>query len=190
MNISRTSTKKTAYLAVAIAVNTLLGSIITFSGIPFLFLDSIGTIFISSHFKLKYGIFTAIGTHFLLSVIHGPLALPFMLVSISIAIVSHFFKSFLHSYKKALVAGILIALIGSFFSTPVRIILYGGFKGLQTSASDLLFVLLNRSGYTYFFSVYASTFIDMIGDKILSCLLISYLTRLTSFKKYMRKIKW
>ncbi|MGY3703927.1 hypothetical protein [Vagococcus martis] len=187
---SRKSSKKMAYLATAIATNTLLGSIITFSGVPFLFLDSIGTIFISSHFKLKYGLLTAIGTHFLLSVIHGPLALPFMLVSLSIAVVSHFFKSFMHSYKKAILAGIIIALIGAFFSTPVRIVLYGGFKGIQKSASDLVFILLNHSGYTYMASVYFSTFVDMVGDKIISCLLIAYLTNLAPFKKYLRKLKW
>ncbi len=141
---SRKSSKKVAYLATAIATNILLGSINTFSGVPFLFLDSIGTIFISSHFKLKYGLLTAIGTHFLLSVIHGPLTLPFMLVGLSIAVVSHFFKSFMHSYKKAILAGIIIALIGAFFSVPVRIVLYSGFKGIQKSASDLVFILLNH----------------------------------------------
>ncbi|MGX6971204.1 hypothetical protein [Vagococcus bubulae] len=187
---TKRSTKKLAYLAVAIATNTLLGSIITFSGVPFLFLDSIGTIFISSHFKLKYGLLTAVGTHFLLSVIHGPLALPFMLVSLSIAVVSHFFKSFMHSYKKAILAGIFIAVVGALFSTPVRIILYGGFKGVQKSVSDLFFILLNHSGFTYFTSVYFSTFIDLVGDKVISCLLITYLTNLAPFKKYLRKLKW
>jgi len=187
---SKSSAKNMAYLATAIATNTILGSIITFSGIPFLFLDSIGTIFISSHFKLKYGLLTAIGTHCLLSVIHGPLALPFMIVSLSIALISHFLKAFIHSYKSAIIAGIVIALIGSFFSTPIRIILYGGFKGLQRSASDFFLIFLNRSGYTYFASVYFSTFIDLVGDKIISCLLIVYLSNLTPFKKYLKRLKW
>lgn len=190
MITTKTSAKNVAYLATAIATNTILGSIITFSGIPFLFLDSIGTIFVSSHFKLKYGLLTAVGTHLLLSVIHGPLALPFMLVSLSIALISHFFKSFIHSYKTAILTGVVIALVGAFFSTPVRIILYGGFKGLQRSASDFFLIFLNHSGYTYFASVYFSTFIDLVGDKILSCLLIVYLSNLSSFKKHLRKLKW
>lgn len=187
---TRRSTKQIAYLTIAIAANTVLGSIITFSGVPFLFLDSIGTIFISSHFKLKYGLLTAVSTHCLLSVIHGPLALPFMLVSLSIAIVSHFFKSFIHSYKKAILAGIIIAVVGALFSTPIRILLYGGFKGMQKSVSDLFFIMFNHSGFTYFSSVYFSTFIDLVGDKVISCLLITYLINLAPLKKYIRKINW
>jgi len=189
MSYSSFSAKKTAYLATAIATNTLLGSIITFSGIPFLFLDSIGTIFISTHFKYKYGIFTAIGTHFLLSVIHGPLALPFMVVSLAIATISHFFKPWMSSYKKSILVGICVALVGSLFSTPVRIILYGGFKGLQYSASDFLLIFMNRSGYAYIASVYFSTFVDMVGDKIISCLLIVYLSNIKPIKQAIHMLK-
>ncbi|WP_242703706.1 hypothetical protein [Candidatus Enterococcus moelleringii] len=161
--------------AMAVCLNVILGSIVTFTHIPFLFLDALGTIFISVNFKMRYGILTGLCTNLLLGVIHGPLALPFGLVSVVIAITANLCAKNGFTYYQAIITGVLLVLIGSLASAPIRLLLYGGFGGLQKSVTDLLVFSLRASGKKMITAAYWGAVTDGIFDKIISCLLISWI---------------
>ncbi|KAF1298434.1 hypothetical protein BAU15_11795 [Enterococcus sp. JM4C] len=172
--------------AMAVCINVILGSIITLTHIPFLFLDSLGTIFISANFKMRYGVITGLCTNLLLAVIHGPLALPFALVSITIAIVTNLCARKNFTYSKAVLTGILLVLIGSLVSAPIRVILYGGFGGLHKSVSDILVFSIQATGRQAITAAYFGAVTDGIIDKIISCLAIVWLSNLPQIKRLLR----
>lgn len=172
--------------AFSICINTILGSIITYSHIPLLYLDSIGTIFISVNFDLKYGILTGLGTNIFLTLIHGPLALPFGLVNITIAIITHVCSKKGFNYRQAILTGIIITLVSSFVSATIRIILYSGFSN---SITDYLILSLRISGMKIFFSAYIGAVVDSILDKILICLFVCWISNLSVIHNYILKTK-
>lgn len=173
--------------AMAVCVNVILGSFITFTHIPFLYLDALGTIFIAVNFQMKYGILTGLCTNLLLAVIHGPLAIPFSLVSITTAIVAHLCAKKGFGYKKAILTGILLALIGAVVSAPIRLVLYGGFGGYTRSVTDLVVFSIQASGFKTLVAAYCGAAIDSLLDKIISCLLISWLIHLPRFSNLFQK---
>lgn len=65
-----------AFCAIAVCLNIALGTFISYVRIPFLFLDSIGTIFVAVNFNMKYAVLTGLCTNLLLSIFSGPLFLP------------------------------------------------------------------------------------------------------------------
>ena len=79
MNKEKSQLQVLVFCALAIGVNVVLGSVVTYTHMPLLFLDTIGTIFVAVNFPLRYGLLTGLGTNVVLAVIHGPLALPFWL---------------------------------------------------------------------------------------------------------------
>ncbi|MGX6978664.1 hypothetical protein ACWN8V_05325 [Vagococcus elongatus] len=186
MSEKQTSLKIFISCAMSACINVVLGSIITFANLPFLYLDSLGTIFISTNFKMRYGIFTAICTHLLLAAIHGPLALPFILVSIIIAIITNLCSKNGLNYRKAFFTGILLAFIGSLASAPIRVILYGGFKGLSNSITDIVVFSLKASGLKILIAAYWGAVTDGIIDKIISCSLVVWLIRLPQLQKRLK----
>ncbi|KAF1298448.1 hypothetical protein BAU15_11880 [Enterococcus sp. JM4C] len=172
--------------AMAVCINVILGSIITLTHIPFLFLDSLGTIFIAANFKMRYGVITGLCTNLLLALIHGPLALPFGLVSLTIAIVTTLCTRKKFTYGTAIVTGILLVVIGSLVSAPIRVILYGGFGGLHKSVSDVLVFSIQATGRKAITAAYFGAVTDGILDKIISCLLVVWLSNLPQIKRLLR----
>ena len=79
MNKEKNQLQILIFCALAIGMNVILGSVVTYTHVPLLFLDAIGTIFVAVNFPLRYGLLTGLGTNVVLAVIHGPLALPFWL---------------------------------------------------------------------------------------------------------------
>ncbi len=177
------------FCAIGVCINVVLGSIITVTNIPFLFLDAIGTIFIAVNFRMRDGILTGVCTNLLLGVIHGPLALPFGLVSITIAIVANLCARKSFSYKKAFITGILLVLIGSLASAPIRVILYGGFGGLSKSISDILVFSLQVSGRRAIVAAYWGAVTDGIVDKIISCFIVVWLSNLPQIQPFLQSFR-
>lgn len=177
------------FCAIGVCINVVLGSIITVTNIPFLFLDAIGTIFIAVNFRMRDGILTGVCTNLLLGVIHGPLALPFGLVSITIAIVANLCARKSFSYKKAFITGILLVLVGSLASAPIRVILYGGFGGLSKSISDILVFSLQASGRRAIVAAYWRAVTDGIVDKIISCFIVVWLSNLPQIQPFLQSFR-
>ncbi|MDT2602449.1 hypothetical protein P7D85_22025 [Enterococcus hulanensis] len=177
------------FCAIGVCINVVLGSIITVTNIPFLFLDAIGTIFIAVNFRMRDGIHTGVCTNLLLGVIHGPLALPFGFVSITIAIVANLCARKSFSYKKAFITGILLVLVGSLVSAPIRVILYGGFGGLSKSVSDILVFSLQASGRRAIVAAYWGAVTDGIVDKIISCFIVVWLSNLPQIQPFLQSFR-
>ena len=175
--------------ALAICLNVAVGSLMTQLHMPFLYLDAIGTIFIAFNFQMKYAVLTGLCTNLLLAVLFGPLAIPFSLVSMTVAIVASLCARKGMTYKKAVITGILLAAIGALVSAPIRVILYGGYEGLQRKPSDLLVISLQASGRKLLIAAYWGAFTDSIFDKIISSVFVVWLSQRPQLKRYFTQQK-
>lgn len=178
------ATKTFAICALAVCFNIVFGTFIAYVRIPFLFLDVVGTIFIAANFKMYYGVLTAIVTSLVISVVSGPLFLPFIFVSITIAIITNLMAQKGFGYKRAFLTGLLLALLGSLVSAPIRLIMFGGFSNLIT---DFLILSLKASGLKMITAAYWGAVTDSIVDKTLSCLLVAWMMKRPVFKGYFNR---
>lgn len=168
--------KKLTLSALAVAINIAFGTVIAMLNIPFLFLDMMGTIFISAKYGMKYGIIVGLCTNLVLGIITGPTAIPFALVSIVGAIVVSVIARGTFGYKKAILTGILLGIVCPLIGTPIRILLFGGLTG---SGTDLIISAFVASGKDIFSSVFISTVMANMIDKIVSCLIIAKVMEMT-----------
>jgi energy-coupling factor transport system substrate-specific component len=178
-----------AYSAMGIALNVLLGTVVSWMKIPLLFLDTIGTVLISVVFGPWWGVLTGGLTNVVLGATTGASAIFFGLVNIAIALVVGFIarKFDFTKWYVALSTGILVSIIAPLIGTPIAVAVYGGLNG---SGMDLVVLWLRASGE----SVFASTFISRITgnfiDKIITCMLVMFLIlRLPNLAKIMNKGK-
>ena len=171
-----------AFCGIAVVLNVVLGNTIAALEIPFLFLDTLGTIFIAVNFGMSYGILTGSCTNLLIGVLYSPLALPFALVNMTVAITVAFVARKSFNYQKALVAGILAALLGSLVSTPLRLILFGGMSGTLT---NITIATIRSTGQSLVSATYWGAVLDSIFDKTFCCLLIVWFNKLPQLKKFL-----
>ena len=171
MNTSRT--KIMTIGALAIVINVVLGLIVSALKIPLLFLDTMGTIFMSATFGIGWGILVAIGTHLVMTIMEGFVAFPFVLVSIATAIVVGLMaRKGKFDIKKAIITGLLLAIVSPLIGTPIRLALFGGFTG---SGADIIIAGLRASGKEIFTSTFIGVVTSNFVDKIVSCILVSIL---------------
>lgn len=161
--------------ALSIAVNVVLGTIISMTNIPLLFLDTIGTVFIAVLFGPLYGAGVGILTNVITAITVGsPLNIFFGLVSVAIAVVVGFAakKYDFRKWYVALSTGLVVSVIAPLIGTPIAVAIFGGLNG---SGADLIVLWLRSTGE----SVFASTFISRISsniiDKVVTCLLVAFL---------------
>lgn len=153
------------------AMAVVLGEAVSLMKIPLLFLDTMGTIYISTNFGMSYGVMTGIATNLLMGIISGPLAVPFVFVNIVVAIICSLLAKNGFSYKKALIAGGLLAVVCPMIGAPIRLALFGGFTG---SGTDILIFAFKASGKEMITATYWATVAGNIVDKMLSCLLVAW----------------
>ena len=170
--------------ALSVCLNVAVGSLMTNLRMPFFYLDAIGTIFIGFNFGMKYAVFTGLCTNLLLAVLFGPLAIPFSLVSMTIGMVASLCAKKEMTYKRAIIAGILMAAVGALVSAPIRVVLFGGYEGLQRKPSDLLVIGLQASGRKLLYAAYWGAFTDSFFDKIVSSMFVVWLGKRPQLKKF------
>ena len=172
MNKLNKNTKILLFCALAVVVNVVFGDFVSMLKIPLLFMDTIGTIFIAACYGMGYGVFTA-----------SPSAIPFALVNVVVAVVVALIskagkKGF--SLPKAILAGLLLAILCPMVGAPIRIFLFGGLTG---SGTDLVIMALKQSGQELFTSVYLGAVSGNLVDKLLSCVLVSLLLQRQAMKR-------
>ncbi|MBT2659174.1 ECF transporter S component [Bacillus sp. ISL-18] len=177
------------YSALAIALNVILGTVVSSLKIPLLFLDTIGTVLIAVLFGPWWGALAGALTNMVLGVTTEPSAIFFGLVNVAIASVAGYMgKRFdFRKWYIALLTGIVLSIIAPLIGTPIAVAVYGG---LNRSGMDLVVLWLRSAGE----SVFASTFISRITgnfmDKIITCLLVAFMvSRLPNFSKMINKGK-
>lgn len=183
--MKKSNTYNLLLCALAVAINVALGTIVSWLHIPFLFLDTLGTIFISTQFKMRYGILTGIATNLILSIFTGATAIPFALVNVAIAIVVTLIsRGTGFTFPKAILSGIILGILCPLIGTPIRILLFSGFTG---SGTDILILALKATGQSLFASTFLSTILANLVDKIISCLLIAFIIKLPAVEKYKQR---
>mgnify|MGYP000975001336 CR=1 FL=1 len=122
--------KLTAFLIpVGIAVNVVGGQIALLLKLP-IWLDGIGTILIGGICGLVPGLIVAAITQ-IINAISLPTVLPYMIVGFAMALMGTYFskRGFFLSFQKAVILGILVAIVTTVMAVPIDVILFGGFMG-------------------------------------------------------------
>lgn len=168
--------------ALAIVINVILGQTVSMLKIPFLFLDTMGTIFISATFGMKKGILTGFTTNLVMSLFSGILALPFALVNIALAVIISIVAKHSFTYRKAIFAGIVLALVCPMIGTPIRLLLFGGFTG---SGTDIVIFSIRATGKEMITATYWGAVMGNLVDKIISCCLVAWLISVSRLKRFV-----
>jgi energy-coupling factor transport system substrate-specific component len=168
------------YSAMGIALNVVLGTIISTMKIPLLFLDTIGTVLISVLFGPWWGVLTGGLTNVVLGATTGASAIFFGLVNIAIALVvgSIARKFDFTKWYVALITGFIISIVAPLIGTPIAVAIYGGLNG---SGMDLVVLWLRSSGESVFASTFISRITGNLVDKIITCLLVMFMVGRLSF---------
>lgn len=166
-------TKLLTFSALCIVVNVVVGMVLQMINIPLLFLDTVGTIFGAIILGPWYG--AAIGgcTNLILGIISGPTNIPFALVNIVLGIiVGYVARKGAFDYKKAIIVGVVLAIVCPLVGTPISVLLFGGLSG---SGADILVGFLMQSGQKIFTSAFIPRILSNIVDKPLSCIISVFL---------------
>lgn len=187
--MTRNKTMILTYSAMGIALNVLLGTVVSWLKIPLLFLDTIGTVLISVMFGPWWGVLTGGLTNVVLGATTGASAIFFGLVNMAIALVVGFMaRKF--DFKKWYVAigtGLIISVVAPLIGTPIAVAVYGGLNG---SGMDFVVLWLRASGESVFASTFISRITGNLVDKTVTCLLVMMLiVRIPTFSKVMTKGK-
>ncbi len=168
--MTNSSVRKMIITAFAVVMNVVLGTITSYLSIPLLFLDTVGTIYISANYGLKYGILAGVCTNLIMGVTAGPTAIPFALVNVAVAIVVSLMAKNGFSMIKSVITGLILSIVCPIIGTPIRLILFGGFTG---SGTDVLILALKAAGQTIFAATFFSAIAGNFVDKIVSCLIVA-----------------
>lgn len=170
--------------ALSVSINVILSEMVVLFNIPFLFLDAIGTIFVASNYKMKYGILTGLCTNLLTGLLTSPLAFPYVFVNIITAVLINLLTNHTKqtTYLKVSAIGLVVALLASLVSTPITIFLFGG---MTNSVVDILIFSLQSTGKTLFSAAYWGTATRNIIDKVISCILVLYFSNLKQIRPFL-----
>jgi len=168
------STKKLVLSAIMIAVNIVLGTTVDMLKIPLLFLDTLGTILGSVILGPFYGM--AIGglTNVIQGIITNPKTIPFAIVNIVVGLVVGLIaKNRKFSVPVAVITGVILSIVAPLIGTPIALAVFGGLTG---DFNDVFFTIMKGWGAGVFSSAFIPRVASNLVDKIVSCLLASFLS--------------
>lgn len=164
-------TKMMTFMATGVVINIALSFVVKSLGIPLLFLDTVGTIFVAVVFGPIIGAITGLLTNLVNGVLVSPTEIPFALVNIAVALVAgSISKKFKFNIKTAVITGLIIAVVAPLIGTPIAIFMFGGITG---GGTDLIFAWLRLSGQTLFTSAFIPRITGNLIDKVASCVLVA-----------------
>lgn len=162
---------KLALCAIAIAINIVIGNIVAAFQVPFLFLDTIGTLFIALIFGSIAGLTVGVLTNLIAPILMGNFAFsPFMIVSAVIGLVAGLmFRKMKFKPMSMIIIGVAVAFIAAFIGSGVKLIVFGGYSG---EILDSVFAILTAAGLNDFIATFIPRFAYNLVDKVLSCFLV------------------
>ena len=173
--------------AMCVAINIVLGTVVSYTKIPLLFLDTIGTIFAAVLFGPWQGAAVGTVTNLLAPILSGNVKdIPFFIVNASVGlIVGYIVKKYKFNLKTAIISGLILTIVCPLIGTPIVVWIYGGITG---SGNDFIFVWLKNSGQSIFTAAFipriTGNFIDKVGSCVLVLLSLKYIpTEYTIFHK-------
>lgn len=159
------------FTAVGVALNIVFAMLAKAFAIPFLFMDTVGTILVGALLGPIFGGITGLITNIITAMVNNPVELPFAIVNMVIGIVVGLIarkKGF--SMKVAIVTGLLLAIIAPLIGTPIAVYLFGGLAG---GSIDILTGWLVKSGQSIFTAAFLPRVGSNIVDKVVSCIIVS-----------------
>ncbi|MBN9610913.1 MAG: histidine kinase [Actinobacteria bacterium 69-20] len=129
-SIHRLPTTTVALIPVAIALNIVVGQIVSVIGLP-VYLDSIGTVLVSVLAGPAAGVVTGILTNVIWGLTLSPIALPFAVVQVVIGIFAGTaarWGMFRRVYTAPL-AGLVTGVVAAMVSAPIAAFVFGGATG-------------------------------------------------------------
>lgn len=157
--------------ALGIGLNIILATLAKTFNIPFLFLDTIGTILSGALLGPFFGAITGLITNVITAMVNNPVELPFAIVNMTIGIVVGIIsKKFGFSIKTAILTGILLAILAPLIGTPIAVSLFGGLAG---GSMDILTGWLVKSGQRIFTAAFIPRIMSNLIDKIVSCVIVA-----------------
>lgn len=169
--IMNNKTRMMTFIATGIVINIALSYVVKTLGIPLLFLDTVGTIFIAAVFGPLAGIITGVLTNLVNGVLVSPTEIPFALVNIAVALVVGVISNkFRFNIKTALITGLILAVVAPLIGTPIAVFMFGGLTG---GGTDLIFAWFRATGQTVFTSAFIPRITGNVIDKIISCVLVA-----------------
>ena len=172
-------------IPVAVGINFTGFGIVKLLGLP-IFLDSIGTVFIS----LIAGPWVGIATAIITSLITGsfsPEYLAFMPVSIIMALCMGILGKFkiINLFIKTVVCAFILMMIAIIVSAPIIVLLFGGNTGNATAGVTAFFL---ATGHSIWVSVFSANFIYEPIDKIITAIVAMSIIKSMS-SRYLIKFK-
>lgn len=170
--------KKTSSItisALGIGLNIILATLGKTFNIPFLFLDTIGTILSGALLGPFFGAITGLITNVITAMVNNPVELPFAIVNMMIGIVVGLIaKKFGFTIKVAILTGILLSVLAPLIGTPIAVSLFGGLAG---GSMDILTGWLVKSGQKIFTAAFIPRIMSNLIDKIVSCVIVALIIK-------------
>ncbi|MEI0508191.1 ECF transporter S component [Brachyspira intermedia] len=169
-------------MIIGILVNIIMGHLVIILKIPFLFMDSVGTILTAVTLGPIYSAVVGIATNFILSMTIDYVNLHFAIVNVVIGLTSGVIvrKHDFSKIKVSIISGIIIGLISAIVSLPIVII---AAKGVTNKPIDNFIQLIQNSGKSFIISVTITTISSAIIDKLLSSIMVTFAIKHIPFLK-------
>lgn len=134
-SIHRLPTATIAMIPVAIALNIVVGQLVSVLGLP-VYLDSIGTVLVAALAGPAAGVVTGILTNIIWGLTLSPLALPFAVVQVIIGVMAGYAArmGMFRRFYLAPVAGAITGVVAAMISAPIAAFIFGGATGGGTGA--------------------------------------------------------
>lgn len=144
--IHRLPTATVAMVPVAIALNIVVGQLVSVIGLP-VYLDSIGTVLVSALAGPAAGVVTGILTNVIWGLTLSPIALPYAVVQVIIGVMAGYAArlGMFRLFYLAPVAGAVTGLVAAVVSAPISAFVFGGATGGGTGAIVGAFQAMGQS---------------------------------------------
>lgn len=168
---------------ISIIINFILAFIVLFSNIPFLFMDSVGTILSAVILGPVYGAMVGIISNIMISFMSDS-HLYFSIINAFIGlIVGLIAKKFKFNIISAIIVGLIIGVISPIMGAPISVILTEGFSG---GTIDNFVTSLVDKGINIIEASFIARIFSNIFDKVLSSIIVYILLKKVHFfNKYL-----
>ena len=161
-------------IPIGIAINVVGGQLAILLKLP-LFLDSIGTFVVGALCGGIPGALVGLGCG-LINAISLPTLLPYTIIGVLFGILASFLakKNMFSSFWKAIINGIVIAIISTCIAVPITATIYGGFVG--TGASVIVTTLM-AAGWVVIPATFVSDLSSELMDKLVCLISIFFVLK-------------
>ncbi|MBX3095161.1 MAG: ECF transporter S component [Cryobacterium sp.] len=145
-SIHRLPTVTLAMVPVAIALNIVVGQLVSVLNLP-IYLDSIGTVLVSAIAGPAAGVVTGILTNVIWGLLLNPISLPFAVVQVVIGVMAGYAArwGFFRMWYLAPVAGLVTGVVAAVISAPIAAYIFGGATSAGTGAIVGAFQAMGQS---------------------------------------------